>query len=175
MVNSKFKETIILNYNKIKNSKFIFITGLPGSGKSTLGRELSKKYKLKYIELDLIEKELVDKYGLNKIKKLPEIEFWDLYYEYSINKYPNGSVIEGVQVLNFDFSLMKKYVIIAFKPNILKSSYRAIKREVGTDGDVISIKFVKWLYNNLDFVKYLEELIIKIENEDSNTNIINNW
>lgn len=56
----------------------IFLIGLPGSGKTTVGRELSKKLNLNFYDIDaLVEKEslmfiddLVEQYGIEKFREL---------------------------------------------------------------------------------------------------------
>ena len=56
----------------------VYLIGMPGAGKSTIGRELAKELKLDFYDLDgLVEKnalmfidELIEKYGEKKFREL---------------------------------------------------------------------------------------------------------
>lgn len=65
-------DDLYYNIDKFENgdSNVLLVTGLSGSGKSTIGKQLSNKYKAEYIELDLLDiaSNFVTEKNINAIK-----------------------------------------------------------------------------------------------------------
>lgn len=80
----------------------IYITGMQGSGKTTLAKELKKKYGYKIVHLD----DFHDRYNENEIDGIIED-----YVEKSNNT--SGNIIEGVQLLDLlDLIDLNKHTMI---------------------------------------------------------------
>lgn len=69
----------VYDYNLFKNGQTsLIIAGLSGSGKSTIGNIISKKYNVSYVEEDSFPRVFDDEYKTNKIITFPQKEFLDL-------------------------------------------------------------------------------------------------
>jgi len=79
----------------------ITIAGLPGSGKSTIGKMLAKKFKLKFISIGDIRGQVAIKHGftLDELNTLGEKEFWTDSeiddYQKKYGKKNNNFIIDG--------------------------------------------------------------------------------
>ncbi|HKL94955.1 MAG TPA: shikimate kinase [Haploplasma sp.] len=119
----------------------IYLIGMPGSGKSTVGRSLSKKLNIPFYDLDgLVEKEalmftneLIEKYGIDKFRELETKVLKNLHFsegivacgggivENKINKEAmdgtviyldvNNELIEKRLESDYDRPLLKTYTI----------------------------------------------------------------
>ena len=131
-------EDIVVDWNPDKN--LLFVTGLPGAGKSTISEKLSNKYQ--HIQLDGFWYSLYGtKYDDKKDDDLPKSVFDNFHnkmFEYvkklSKDK-DNKYIIDGVQIfylytffkdkfLNF----IKDFPIIFINSSVLKSGVRGFKR-----------------------------------------------
>ncbi|VEU80689.1 shikimate kinase [Haploplasma axanthum] len=80
----------------------IFLIGMPGAGKSTVGRILAEKIAYNFIDLDgLVEKnslmftdELIEKYGINKFREL-ETEALQEINEENVVVSCGGGIVEN--------------------------------------------------------------------------------
>lgn len=137
-------------------NKILYITGLMGSGKSTIGRQLSKQYNCQLLELDLFDKTIDEKY-----KKLEDREYIDFYFnkiKKDIKIY-DKIIIEGVQILYFN--MFKENInfedsILIVNTSFLNSTFKSIKR------DGITQTFNNIL-NNIQFQKQKNEFINNIK------------
>ncbi len=128
-------EDAVFNFDKWgREEDILYLAGLSGSGKSTLGRELAKKYNAEYIELDLIEGKLVEKYGLDKLNKMSENDFFDLFYEYMLKESKGKkAVAEGIHILFFNTKELYDKPIIIKGTSYFASAIRSVKRNIDTD------------------------------------------
>ena len=152
------------NFEKFKSgeSNILLITGLSGSGKSTIGRQLASKYKAEYIELDCIgdvkensKPEILQKWvdtlndkELKELNRDPyEGEYQPKFLDYCI-RYANSNkdkkfIIEGIQIYELYKDKARNYPLIIKGTSVIKSFLqKSIKRE-------------KWSYK--EFLKYTKE------------------
>ncbi len=52
----------------MNNAVLYIFSGLPASGKSTLGKELSKKFSIPYVRIDTVEQGLKEICGVNNLE-----------------------------------------------------------------------------------------------------------
>ncbi len=123
----------------VKNKKGITFIGLPGSGKSTIGKLLAEKIKHRYVDLDIL---LLEKEGINHheiLKQRGEIEFKRLEEKHALELNfhelifsPGGSMVYSATVME---KLKKESLII-----YLVATAEDIKQRLGdhlyTDGVV---------------------------------------
>jgi len=122
-------QTVSIDLEKFENgeSNILLITGIGGSGKSTLGKKLAKKYNAKYIASDFPC--LTD----DPYKKDPEKCFRDIYNK--ISKTNNRYVLEGILIFHSSldgwkeklhpfFNKIKNDPIIILGTSVWKTMYR---------------------------------------------------
>lgn len=181
----KNKEDLYINFEN-NNDKFILITGISGSGKSSLACEFVNKNKYSKVSLDLavfrglnskitnIEKKLISNFK----KKYPEwkkelfskhypskndiCNKWsNLFYDFALEFFYDTNtpvIIEGTHIYKYiDFEKVKDKKIIIKRTSLITSWYRSIKR---TNYELkVDLKNKK--FNALIYLKRL--LIISIE------------
>lgn len=144
MILEQIDDLINDTYYKLDNfksnkSNIIFITGIYGSGKSTLGEELAKKYNATFIPLDDItfnNYHIINKIDWNQLNDNDKLyyDFIFNYLKYIINytkQHPKQKfIIEGIQ-LSFPnvFDLIKNQSIIIKNTSFIDSSIRSFKRD----------------------------------------------
>ena len=124
------------NFNKFKNDENakLFIIGLSGSGKTTIGQSISRKTKSSYIKLDSIDKGYRNSYA-KRLKK----DVWDKeitrIVQAKMTEFLNHImtlkgryVIEGIDILYQDFNFFKDQPVIILGASVLISSIRAYDR-----------------------------------------------
>ena len=116
-IKSTLKESITFSNNDLYynidkfengNSNVLLVTGLSGSGKSTMGKQLSNKYKAEYIELDLLDtaSNFVIEKNINAIKSGEPI-----MYEFLMkNKKIFDKIIDKNVTDNEMLDIMEKYI-----------------------------------------------------------------
>jgi energy-coupling factor transporter ATP-binding protein EcfA2 len=117
-----------IHYNFSKwlsnKTKYLFIAGLSGSGKSTIARKLAKFYNAEYIELDLANLEL--KQNPDYPRNVSREEKWNFILKTLMAQFPGKKlIIEGCQLPWVDFNIIKDHAIILIGTSLLKSSYRS--------------------------------------------------
>lgn len=128
-------KTISVNlsdFESRKNNKLI-IVGVMGSGKSTIGKNLAKKYKVKWISIDSFWWRLKQKYfkdvemNAKEMKNKLQDKFEDLVIKYL--KSNERMIIEGINLLEPKYrKLVLKHSMIILGISSLKSGIRAAKR-----------------------------------------------
>ena len=119
----------------------IYLIGMPGCGKSSLGKKLAQKLNYEFIDMDsYIEKnacmfidEIFESYGEDYFRALEKntlddflkTKMWSVFN--SINIYLNGElVLSGVDVytvsLNSKYDIYKSYVVITAQENFSELS-----------------------------------------------------
>lgn len=137
-------------------TNILFITGLSGSGKSTMARQLVAKHNAIYIELDIIA-EAIDKdhwidespassnvqsiylafkkssnYQQSKNNKVEQLyQFIQFVIQHAIKNKSNKFIVEGVQLADLEMSdELIRYPLIVTGTSAIKSTYNAtVKRE----------------------------------------------
>jgi shikimate kinase len=159
----------IYNFEEWKDNKqpVLFIVGLSGSGKSTIGKELATKYKAEYVSLDKIS----NKYQTDLKKKYNEKSYTPkinkMVYEYmdkfikQLEKKKTKVVAEGVQIAYYpDLSYFKNKPLIILGASVIISSLRGFIRDrkrFGSDESMIeTISYI--LASQVEFVKKLRAL-----------------
>lgn len=116
----------LLNTDKFKETNRLFLTGLPGSGKTTLGKELAENPNAELISLDLFDFERnTNNYKVGAevpetVKQFLEIdnsenfdELLEAFIPWLCNKELDHPVIvEGYQLLNFKAELKNEAVVV---------------------------------------------------------------
>lgn len=156
-------DDIVVNFEDWENGKsnIVFITGLSGSGKSKLGKELAEKYNAIYVELDLFGYIVEHKTSISEIsdpviaeyikttnlyKRNRDVDFLsresaaklsDEYVRFMdwlitlSHKRGNRYVVEGIQVMLVDPHYLKKFPVVVKGTSALKSWYRSYLRDYG--------------------------------------------
>jgi len=151
-------KTISIDLNKFESgeSNILLIAGLPASGKSTLGKNLAKKYKATYIGTD-------EFCLMNKKVKDPD-DCYRLLYK-KLSKSNKRYVIEGVLVywtcikwktnetLPF-FNTSKKSPIIILGASVMTTLFQGWKRE--KDKESLRKIFRWYVKNNIRDMKVLD-------------------
>jgi len=159
----------IYNFEDWKNDKqpVLYIVGLSGSGKSTIGRQLAEKYKAEYISLDRIANEYSNKLEEKYKKKSYTSKINKMVYEYmdkfirQLEKKKKKVVAEGVQIAYYpDLSYFKNKPLIILGTSVIISSLRGFlrdrKRFGGDESMVETISYI--LASQIEFVKKLRAL-----------------
>jgi shikimate kinase len=143
----------------------LFLIGMPGSGKSTIGRLLSKKLNYTFIDLDgMIEKdslmfidEIFEKFGEKKFREL-ETE--------SLKKLPDGNLVVscggGIITQKENKALMEGIKIY------LDTDIETIRKRLETDyvRPLLKKKSLDQLYNER-YLKYVDFADAMISNDHS--------
>ncbi|GGA92532.1 putative DNA topology modulation protein FlaR [Staphylococcus muscae] len=150
----------------------LHIYGGPGSGKTTLGLEYSRRYKLKYLDLDSI---FWDQRN-GKYTKINSVEV----RQYALKKFIENNenwVIEGVYIDWVYDSLSQADKILILNTNSLVRGYRIIKRYIFRKKNkskkaetlkslvqllIWNFKFQNKLKRNINRMKTLYERKVKI-------------
>jgi len=159
----------LYNFEEWKNNKqpLLFIAGLSGAGKSTIGWKLSHKHNAHYIALDILD----NKFRYKMMKKLkkhdvndPEIVDLSAHNMIQIfkgfEKIKRKTVIEGIQILFYgDKKYWKNKSVIILGASALLSSMRAFIRDRKRYGDEETmVDTIKDLYlKQKNFIKHLKE------------------
>lgn len=160
---------IYYNFDKWVNSKDgkLCITGYTGSGKTTLAKQLAKKYNIQLIELDsYINENDKDNDYVKELKKNKQFDKLQDYYqkliETTINNVVNNRhklIIEGIQLFLYsDTKKFKNHSVIVCGTSTIVSFFRAYKRNRKEDWSK------NW--NTLDLLLdiYHNTFITKVEN-----------
>ncbi len=114
----------------------LFIVGLSGSGKTTIGKDLAKKFNSEYIKLDLVDRkfrtetaERLDKPKWDKRVNSLTLSYMHDFINDIMNK--NGRyVLEGIHILYQDHKFFRDKALIILGTSLLISSIRAYNRNV---------------------------------------------
>lgn len=161
---------LIFDFDKFKNNnESLLIVGLAGSGKTTLAKELSKKYNAKLINGDEIYKKYLSM-NPDEVDKMSDEEYLknlnNLYNHLEkLIRSNKKLIIEGLQIImmyhdykktNADTKFILNKPIIILGLSSLKSSYRVWKREGIIDFQ--NFKSIKKEYNEFkDDVKVYKQ------------------
>jgi adenylate kinase family enzyme len=155
--------------NSTKNKKLL-ITGYTGSGKSTLSKNLSKKYNVKLIELDKYIK--INEQYVDKLRKENKINKLHKYYQDTIDlhiskllKSNEKLIIEGIQLFIYsNIKDFKNHSIIIIGTSALKSAIQAYNRNKNDNyfKEWNKLEIIKDIYYNL-FIPKVEQFIKLIE------------
>lgn len=173
------------------DSNIVFITGLPGSGKSSLGKEIAKKYKAQHIELDLVSpmdggdvseskctSRLYDKFIKTTGSKVSKDSlFMYNFIKFVINwaeTHKNEKfVVEGIQLADLEMGdelLMHPLIILG--ASAMKSAYNSvIRREHMSIKEIIKYAPEVFTYNRSFDKKHiypLKKLVSNYENSQKN-------
>ncbi len=161
-------DDVYYNFDKWVNSKDgkLCVTGYTGSGKTTISRQLAKKYNVKLIQLDSyinINKDKIDK--LVKQKRKAEIH---KYYQTILNSKiefllnsKQKLIIEGIQLFLYsDTNKLKNDAVIVRGTSSIVSFIRAYKRNCNEDWakDWNVIHIILDIYHN-SFIRIVEKFI----------------
>jgi cytidylate kinase len=118
---------------KNKENRFLFITGISGSGKSTQAKKLAEDYDAAIVELDNeLGTKFINHVGKTKLEKMNEIQYSKEVAKYVLNLHHSGQVIiEGVGLLEWfeDIPDIKHESFIIKGSSYVKSSIRGSKRD----------------------------------------------
>jgi len=117
-----------------KRTNILFITGLAGSGKSTLGKKIAEIFECNYIELDMVNQSIKKKYSkeeYEKLKKSGEKDKLVLDEIYKIiKKTKKQAVVEGFEsVSRVDTITIKSNSVLIINTSFLVSYLRTQKRQ----------------------------------------------
>lgn len=126
---------LLYKYDEWENesSNKLFIVGLSGSGKSTIGKRLAKKYNCRLVNLDYlcfkILREFNQKFKLGYSPPSYELLMKTLLIvEKIIKNTKERTIFEGVELLFIDRKMVLSYPTIVLGTSLLISSIRAFKR-----------------------------------------------
>jgi len=155
------------NINKFKNDKDgkLFIVGLSGSGKTSLGKNIAKKYNAEYFKLDDINNDFIKEFKKNKNGKLPISQLGKFFEK--IMSLTGKYVVEGVDILYYEPKFFKDKAVIILGTSLLLSSIRAYNRNFEKFHDQASrVKIVHDLYiNQKSFLRRLKQFEKFMEGE----------
>lgn len=153
-----------------KNNKLI-IVGVMGSGKTTIGEKLAKKWKVKWYSIDSFWWRLKQKHFKDKpdyqslsekekeqLNKLFEIEV------FKILKSNNRAIIEGINLIESQYRklILKQSMIILGVSSIL-AGIRAGKRNMDRGDDDGTWRLLYWMA--IENMKSIEPIINKLRKE----------
>lgn len=159
------------NFDKWENKEvpILFINGLMGSGKSTLGKKLAEKYNAEYIELDLLNWEFKKKYGDKfSIRRNPEFVS-NCYIERLNNIYIKSNkqiIAEGTQILRINFDFIIQNAVYIVKTSYLNSFIRTQKRQLDPlyiERHGLSFRPIFFLKGNIKNYNDIKELENKLK------------
>jgi len=159
------KEDTYFQYDLWEDGKsdVLLITGLVGSGKSTLGRQMAEEEGCEFYELDWMEHAMRETLGKDA-DKLRDSEFrrkyaTDFFKTRILNKRFRGKrvIVEGVKVMRMDRDYMATFPIIIKETSAVVSSVRAINRERKRDEENIFQNVHTTLKYNKRFIKLVKE------------------
>jgi len=108
----------------------VTLIGMPGVGKSVIGKELAKRLNYKFLDIDkIIEKktklnlqQIIDKFGDNKFLEIEEKTILELGKFDNCIISPGGSIIYSAEAMKF----LKKNSVVVF----LDFSFKSIKNRI---------------------------------------------
>ena len=167
------RQYLVFNWDKIKSTKRIFITGYSGSGKSTLASKFARKYNLPVYCTDYFYNHLSD----NKIKKkIEESEknndektINDLYGDHlhKLFEHNKKGIFEGVHIMNY-VGYTENYPTLIIQYPILASTFKAYKR------DNLSIKQLMYrISDNMRGRNFLKKFIDAKKKMTDNFQVLN--
>lgn len=186
------KDNIEMNIDKFgKTNNILYITGLGGSGKSTIISEYSKKYNAEALEFDAVTSALIrglENLNRNKIHpiileyletqnpnklngfddnnfNIESIKFLD-WFENKVNNDGKLYIIEGMQIfMCFEPERFKNKPMVIMGTSVVKSMYRSNIRFYKRSGDILkTFKF---------FLKTLKRTGLFIKNDRQLDELIN--
>lgn len=110
---------------------FLFITGLAGSGKTTLGQQLALQYQCPLISLDKIKCFEHPQHGLIDATQVNKYFFYNKLFEFiqcELKEYQSRCIIEGIQCLFFDEKVLFQYPLLLRRTSLFRSSWNATQR-----------------------------------------------
>ena len=155
----------------------ITLIGMPGSGKSTIGRALAEKLNFKFIDSDdYIEKQekmtlqqIIDTKGDKTFCEIEEKRILELLPLKNCVLAPGGSVIYSKKIMN----ILKDSSVIIFLDTPINDLEKWLKNKAMRGIVGLSSKSIKELYNErLPFYKKYADIIINYTNQ-SEKEIIN--
>ena len=159
------KDTVY-NLDKFTSGEvpILFISGMSGSGKSFLARQLAEEYDAEYCEMDMLNKKYKKIYG-EKFSRNKNPEFYvnfyiNLFKDLVVNQ-NKRLVVEGVQICSFPIEFLSQFAIYILGTSYTKSTFRAIKRQFEPEhieryGKKFEILF--YMKGNIDFYKDISKL-----------------
>lgn len=167
------KKDSVYNLDKWEkgNNNILLITGLSGSGKSSLSRTLSDEYDCDLIELDVLQcyencskvlknditvkfiseflniNKDIDIFDFSDIRQDSFKSVFDRFFPWLLNKLSSDKnkkyIIEGVHILLFTkYSDVKKYSLICINTPVYKSAIRRWKRDQFSFKDLMSQGYI---------------------------------
>jgi CMP/dCMP kinase len=132
----------------------ITLSGIPGSGKSTIGKALSKKLKFKYYSMGMIRRDIAKKKGLtleqyNKLGETnPSTDTSVDEYQVKLAKKEDNIILEGRTSFYFVPQSVKLFIDISINEaakRILKDLKDKKKNKLRNEGNAKNIKEMKQL------------------------------
>jgi uridine kinase len=159
--------TVIEAYIKFNNQLIILISGLPGSNKNKLSKELASIFKIKYMSLrDFLKKDYNKTVDLSNGSKVIDWDNNDAYNWDKFNSEINKCKSEGIVVAGFAFptELVKFKVDFHINIKISKKQYIDYRHKYLTDNkdknkelfDLIDTTTESLIINKLIYPHYLE-------------------
>jgi hypothetical protein len=142
------------------DKRVLFVTGLCGSGKTTMACDLGGLLGAKVIHLDEYLRPLIRA----KLGENPDYE--KAYYEHGVKMlleaHPEGRiVIEGYHIAWFNPEELKEHAVLCVNTSFLKSCWRAIKRATRSKSFVDSLRApVRLNLFNFKHIRAFSQLII---------------
>lgn len=165
----KQEETVIEAYVRLNNQLIIAVSGLSGSGKNRIAKELAKDFDMQYLNLHRYYKE-----GFNETIELPSGEKvinWDSPEAYNWDNFnkdvdkakDKGVVISGPYFPSgyFDFNINVHINIKMSKQNILDARHEKLEKGKVIDSTLNTLSGTdkeKLIFNSITFPQYLDEI-----------------
>lgn len=127
-------DKILIHKPDLLRSSKVFIIGLSGSGKTTMGKNLANKYHRKYINLDDWFWNIAEKQTGKKLDELIRSKEYNgdkiiLEMENRLKSYKGNDIFDGVEIMRFNRDFILSNPIIMMGTSVLISTYRAVMRE----------------------------------------------
>lgn len=145
-------KTISVNLSEFETGKInkLLVIGVMGSGKTTIGEKLAKRYKCKWISTDSFWWRLKQKYFKDDEMNRPELEEKiQPYFEKEMRKYLMNNervIIEGINLLENKYrSLVIKKPMIILGLSSIRAGFRAGKRNKQRGEEEAQWKLIYWM------------------------------
>ena len=161
-------ETISVDLHKFESGECnkLIISGLSGAGKTTLGKQLAKKYNCSVIDLDDIWNEIIKNNPINKVARSKRKS---LFFEKLSNLLTNNVkyIIGGVKIIDIYYDdpninkLLLTLPFIFLGKSALKASWDAAIRDHKKSNKKVNILIrihTKAKFNFIEFYKYEKKL-----------------